>query len=135
MMVLGLRVSETPPLVGGGQEFYNIKHNVDRQELRDPLKWKDVPCCSASFFHYPYSSLNVGYVVIGTRQVYQRSAWHRLEQGLERREFTIGVHRRDMKSSLEIILVHLLERLEILRNSSVRKMIDIREIYLATKCQ
>jgi hypothetical protein len=82
---------------------------VDHQELVDTLKWKDVPCLSASFLHYPYSSFNLGYVLIGTRQVYQRSTCHRLDQGLVRREFAIGVYRRDLKSSMEIILVHLIE--------------------------
>jgi hypothetical protein len=135
MMVLGLRVSETPPLVEKNQQFDDIEHNVDRQELRDPLKWKAVPCCSTLFRHYPVSSRNSGYVLIGTRQVYQWSTWHRLNQGLDRREFAIGVHRRDMKSSLEIILIHLLECLENVRNIPVREMIDSRETDLVTKCQ
>jgi hypothetical protein len=105
-MVLGLIVYETPPLVEKNQQFGDIEHNVDRQELRYPLKWKAVPCCSASFLHYPESSFNFGYVLIGTHQVYQRSTCHRLDQGLDRREFAIGVHRCDVKSLLEIILVH-----------------------------
>jgi hypothetical protein len=68
-------------------------------------------------------------------QVFQLSTWHILDQGLQRQKFAIGVHRRDVKSSLEIILVHLLECLENLRNSPVHEIIDSRETDLSTKCQ
>jgi hypothetical protein len=46
MVVLGLRVSETLPLVEKNLQFDDIEHNVDHQELWYPLKWKAVPCCS-----------------------------------------------------------------------------------------
>jgi hypothetical protein len=115
--------------------FDDIEHNLDCQELRDLFKWKAVPYCSASFLHYPDSSLNFGYVLIVTLQVYQWSTWHRLDQRLERREFAIRVHRRGVKSLLEIISVHLLECIEYLRDSSVHEMIDSRETDLATNCQ
>jgi hypothetical protein len=108
-----------------------MEHNVDRQELWDPLKWKAVPCFSASFLHYPDSLFNFGYVLIGICQVYQWSTCHRFDQGLDRYEFAISVHRRDVKSSLEIIFIHLLECLENLRNSPIREMIDSRETDLA----
>jgi hypothetical protein len=134
-MVWGLRVSETLPLVEKNQHFDDIEHNVDRQELRYRLKWKAVPCCSASIIHYPDSSSNLWYVIIGTHQVYQLSTWHKLNQGLERREFAIGVHRHDVKSLLEIILIHLIEWLENLRNSPFPEMIYSHETDIATKCQ
>jgi hypothetical protein len=38
MMVFGLKVSDTPPLVGKIQQFDRIEHNVDRHELGNSLK-------------------------------------------------------------------------------------------------
>jgi hypothetical protein len=75
------------------------------------------------------------YVLVGTCQVDHRATWNGFNQGLERREFTIGMHRRDMETTLKIVLEHLLESLEYLRNNSFCEVVDSRESYLATKCK
>jgi hypothetical protein len=75
------------------------------------------------------------YVLVGTYQIDHGATWNRLSQGLERREFTVGVHRIDVKTTLEIILIHLFKSLEYLRYRVIREMIDCCEADLTTECQ
>jgi hypothetical protein len=108
---------------------------VDRHELGNCFKREAVPVFPTSFLHYPNSTLDIGYVLIGTCQIDHGATWQRLNQGLERREFAIGVHRLDVETTLEIILIHLFESLEYLRYRAIREMIDCCEAYLTTECQ
>jgi hypothetical protein len=136
MMVLGLRVSDTPPLVEKKiNQFDHIEHNVDRHELENCFKWEAVPGCPTSFLHYPNSPLDLGYVRIGTCQIDHEATWHRLNQGLERRKLAVGVHGLDVETTLEIILIHLFESLEYLRYRAIIEMIDCCEADLTTECQ
>jgi hypothetical protein len=93
---------------------------VDRHELGYCLKQKTVPSGPTTLFHYPDTTFHLGYVLVGTYQVDHRATWHGFNQGLERCEFTGGMYRRDVETTLEILLVHLLESLEYLRDSSAR---------------
>jgi hypothetical protein len=108
---------------------------VDRHELGDPLKWKTVPSGPTEVLHYPDSAFDLRYVLVGSSQVDHMFAWNKLNQGLEGREFAIGVHRRDMETTLDIVLIHLLESLEYLRYSSVHEVVDSYERYLVTTHQ
>jgi hypothetical protein len=74
-------------------------------------------------------------VFIGTFQIDHGATWHILNQGLERSEFAIGVHRPDVETTPEIILIHLLKSLEYLRYRAIREMIDCREEDFSTECQ
>jgi hypothetical protein len=117
------------------QKLDHIEHNVDLHDLGDPLKWKAVPSGLTAFLHYPDSKLDLGHVLIGTGQVDHGSTWNRLDQRLQGREFAVGVHHCDMKTTLEIILVNLLESLEYLRHRVVREVIDGCERDIAAKRQ
>jgi hypothetical protein len=117
------------------QKLDHIQHNVDRHDLGDPLKWKDVLSGLKAFLHYPDSTLDLGHVLIGTGQVDHGSTWNRLDQRLQGREFAVGVHHCDMKTTLEIILVNLLEILDYLRHHAVREVIDGCERDLVAKRQ
>jgi hypothetical protein len=135
MIVFGLKVSDTPPLVKKIQQLEDIEYNMDRHELGDSLEWETVPSGPVSLFHYPDPTFDLRYLLVGTFQVDHRATWNGFNQGLERREFTVGMHRRDMETKLEIVLVHLVESLTYLRNGSVREVVDSCETYLATKFQ
>jgi hypothetical protein len=87
-----------------------------------------MPSSSASFFDYPGLTFDFRDVLVGTRQVDHRG----LNQSLDRREFAVGMHRRDVKAALEIILIYLLERFEYLWHGSVCEVIDRREACLLT---
>jgi hypothetical protein len=87
------------------------------------------------FLHYPDLELDLRYLLIGTFQVDHKSTWNRLNQGLQRREFDVGIHHRDMETTLKMVLIYLLESLEYSRYSSVHEVIDSRERYIATKHQ
>jgi hypothetical protein len=135
-MVLGLRVSYMPPLVGKKiKQFDHIEHNVDHHELGNCFKWEAVPGCPTSILHYPNSPFDIGYVLVGTCQIDHGATWHRLNQGLERQKIVVGVHRLDVKTTLEIILIHLFERFEYLRYRAIREMINCCEADLTTECQ
>jgi hypothetical protein len=134
MTVLGLRVSDTPPLAGKIKQFDHIEHNVDRHELGNYFMWEAVPSCPTSLLHYPNSYFYLGYVLIGTCQIDHGATLHRLNQGLERRKSTVGVHRLDVETTLDIILIHLFKSLEYLRYRAIREMIDCREAYFSTEC-
>jgi hypothetical protein len=131
MIVFGLKVSDIPPWSEKNQYFDDIEHNMDRHELGDLLE-ETVPSGPASLLHYPDPTFDLRYVIFGNFQVGHRATWNVFNQG---REFTVGMHCRDMEATLEILLVHLLENLEYFWNSSVREMVDSRETYLTTKCQ
>jgi hypothetical protein len=83
-----------------------------------------VPGCPTSLLHYPNSPFDLGYVLFGTCQIDHGATCHRLNQGLERREFTVGVDRIDVETTLEIILIHLFKSLEYLQYRAIREMID-----------
>jgi hypothetical protein len=117
------------------KQFDHIEHNVDRHELGNSFILEAVPSCPTSLLHYPNYQLNLGYVVIGTCQIDHGAIWHRLNQGLERREFAIGVHRLDVETTLEIKLIHLFKSFEYLRFRAIREMIDCREADFSTECQ
>jgi hypothetical protein len=108
---------------------------VDRHDLGDPLKWKAVPSGPTAFLHYPDSTLDLGNVLIGTGQVDHGSTWNRLDQRLQGREFAATVHHCEVKTTLEIILLNLLESLEYLRHLAVCEVIDGCERDLAAKRQ
>jgi hypothetical protein len=108
---------------------------MDHHELEDSLERETMPSGPASIFHYPYPTFDLRYVLVGTCQVDHRDTLNGFTQGRERRKFTVGMHRHDMENTLEIVLVHLLESLEYLQNSSVCEVVDSRETYLETKCQ
>jgi hypothetical protein len=92
-----------------------------------------MPSRSASFFDHPDSTFDFRDVLVGTRQVDHRSTWYRLNHSLEGLEFPVGMHRRDVKAALEILLIYLLERFEYLRHCLVWEMIDCREAYLSAE--
>jgi hypothetical protein len=73
---------------------------VDRHELGDCLKREAVSSCSASLLHYPNPTLDFGYVLVDTFQIYHGYTWHSFEQGLERCKFTVSMHRRDVETTL-----------------------------------
>jgi hypothetical protein len=108
---------------------------VDRDELGNSFKWEAVPSCPTSLLHYPNYPLDLGYVLVGTCQIDHGGTWHRLNQGLERREFAVGVHRLDSETTPGIILIHLFKSLEYLRYRAIREMIDCREADFITECQ
>jgi hypothetical protein len=117
------------------QKLDHIEHNVDRHDLGDPLKWKAVPSGPTAFPHYPDSTLDLGQVLFGTGQVDHGSTWNRLNQRLQGVEFAVGVHHCDVKTTLEIIQVNLLESLEYMRHCTVREVIDGCERDLTAKRQ
>jgi hypothetical protein len=100
---------------------------VDRHELGNYFKWEAVPGCPISFLHYPNYPFDLGYVLVGTCQIDHGATWHILNQGLQRRESAVGVHRLDVETTLEIILIHLFKSLEYLRYRAIREMIDCCE--------
>jgi hypothetical protein len=104
-------------------------------ELGNSFKWEAVPSCPTSLLHYPNSPFDFGYVLIGTCQIDHGATWHRLNQGLEGRDFSVSVHRLDVETTLEIILIHLFKSLEYLRYRAIRIMIDCREADFSTECQ
>jgi hypothetical protein len=108
---------------------------VDRHEIWDSLKWNAVPSGPTAFLHYLDFEFDLRYVLVVTCQVYHGSTWNRLNQGLQRRKFTVGMHHHDMETTLKIVLIDLLESLEYLRYSSVREVVDSHERYLATERQ
>jgi hypothetical protein len=70
MMVLGLKVSDMPPLIGKKiKKFDHIEHNVDHHELGNSFIWETVPSCPTSLIHYPSSPFDLRYVLIGTCQL------------------------------------------------------------------
>jgi hypothetical protein len=85
---------------------------VDRHEFGNSFKWEAVPNCPTLFFHYPNSQFDLGYLLVGTCQIDHGSNCHRLNQGLERREFDVGMHRLYVETTLEILLIHLFTSLE-----------------------
>jgi hypothetical protein len=108
---------------------------VDRHELGNCFKWEDVPGCLTSFLHYPNSPFDLGYVLVGTCQFDHGATWHRLNPGLERRAFAVGMHRIDVKTTLGVILIHLFKSLEYMQYRAIREMIDCCEADLTTECQ
>jgi predicted metal-dependent TIM-barrel fold hydrolase len=128
-------VLDTPPLVKKNQQIDNIEYNMDLHELGDSFERETVQSGPASVLHYPYPTFDLRYVLVDTCHVDHMETWNGFNQGLERREFTVGMHLREIETMLEIVLVHLLEILEYLRNNYVREVVDIHETYLTTKCQ
>jgi hypothetical protein len=59
------------------------------------------------------TTLDLGHVLVGTGQVEHRSTWNGLKQRLQGREFAVGVHRCDVRTTLEIILINPLNALNI----------------------
>jgi hypothetical protein len=100
---------------------------VDHHELRNSFIWEAVPSCPTLLLHYQNSLFDLRYVLIGTCQIDHGATWQRLNQGLERRKFAIGVHRLDVETMVEIILIDLFKSLEYLRYRAIREMIDCRE--------
>jgi hypothetical protein len=117
------------------QKCYHIEHNVYCRDLGNPLKWTDVSSSPTVFLHYPDTTLDLGHMLVGTAQFDHRSTWNRLKQRLQRREFAIGVHHCDVKTTLEIILKNLLESLEYLRHRTVADVIEGCERDIAAKRQ
>jgi hypothetical protein len=117
------------------QQFDHIEHNVDRREVGNSFVWEAVPSCPTSLLHYPNSPFYLGYVLIGTCQIEHGSTWHRLNQGLERRKFAVGVHCLDVETMFEMLLIHLFESLEYLRYHAIREMVDFWEADFTTECQ
>jgi hypothetical protein len=68
-------------------------------------------------------------------QVDHRSTWKRLNQRFQGRKLAVGVHHCDVETTLEIILINLLESLEYLRHRAVREVIDGCERDIAAKRQ
>jgi hypothetical protein len=73
---------------------------MDRYELGDCVKRETVPSDPASLLHYPEPTFDLGYVLIGTRQVDHRATLHGFNQGLERCEFTISMYRLVVETAL-----------------------------------
>jgi hypothetical protein len=115
------------------QEFYHIEHNVYCHDLGDRLKWKAVLSGPTAFLHYPDTTLDLGHVLVVTGHFDHRSTWNRLKKRLQGREFAVGVNHCDVKTTLEIILMNLLESLEYLRHRAVHEVIDGCERDLAAK--
>jgi hypothetical protein len=120
-MVLGLRVSDTPPLV--------------------EKKLSNLTTLSTMWIVMTLGILSNGRLCRVARhrsfttRILRSISGNRLNQGLERREFAVGVHRFDVETTLEIILIHLFESLEYLRYRVIREMIDCFEADLTTECQ
>jgi hypothetical protein len=74
-------------------------------------------------------------VLIGTCQIDHGATWHIINQGLERRELAIGVHRLDVETMVGKILIHLFKSLEYMRYRVIREMIDCHEADFTTDCQ
>jgi hypothetical protein len=73
---------------------------VDCHDLGNYFVWEAVPSCLTSLLHYPNYPFDLGYLIIGTFQIDHGATWYRLDQGLERREFVVGVHRLDVETAL-----------------------------------
>jgi hypothetical protein len=73
---------------------------MDRHKLWDCVKREAVSSCSASLLHYPDPMFDLGYVLVGTHQVDHGATCHILDQGLERCEFPVSMHRRDVETML-----------------------------------
>jgi hypothetical protein len=116
------------------KQFDHIEHNVDRHELGNSFIWDAVPSCPTSLLHYQNSPFDLGYVIIGTCQIDHGATWNRLNQGLERREFSVSMQHLDVETTVEIILIHLFKSLEYLRYREIREMIDCREADFTTEC-
>jgi hypothetical protein len=91
--------------LGEIKQFDHIEYDVHHHELGDSFIWEDVPSCPTSLLHYPNYPFDLAYMFIATCQIDHGATWHRLNQELEMREFTVVVHRRDVKTTLEIILM------------------------------
>jgi hypothetical protein len=117
------------------EQLNGMEHNVDHQNLGDPLKWKAVASCSAPFLYHPDSTFDFRDMLVSASQVDHRATGHRINQSRERGKLPIRMHRCDAETTMEVVLVYLLECFENLRNSSVRKMIDRREANFATQRQ
>jgi hypothetical protein len=100
MIVFGLRVSDTPPLVKKSQQLDDIEYNMEFHELGDCVKQEAVPGGPASLFHYPDPTFDLGYVQVGTNQVDHGATWHGFNQGLERCKFTVCMYRCDVETTL-----------------------------------
>jgi hypothetical protein len=117
------------------QKCYHIEHNVYCRDLGDPLKWKAVPSGPTAFLHYPDRTLYLGHVLVGTGQVNHRYTCNILNQRLQGHAFAVGMNHCDLKTTLEIILINLLESLEYLRHRAVHDVIDGCECDIAAKRQ
>ena len=62
------------------------------------------------------------------------SSWQGLNQKFERLKLAIHVHGDDAKSSVEIVLVDLLECFEYFAHGSVGKMVDCHELDHMAQC-
>jgi hypothetical protein len=107
---------------------------VDRHELGNSFIWEAVSSCPTSLLHYLNSPFDIRYVLIGTCQIDHGVTWYILNQGLER-PHSVGVHRLDVETTVEIILTHLFKSLEYLRYRAIREMIDCHEADFTTECQ
>jgi hypothetical protein len=94
---------------------------------------KAVPSGPAALLHYPDTPLDLRHVLVGTGQVDHISTWNRLNQRPQGREFAVSVHDCDVKTTLEIILINILESLEYVRHRAVREVIDGCERDIAAK--
>jgi hypothetical protein len=99
MILFGIRVSETTPLVEKKQ-LDDIEYNMDRHELVDCVKREAVQSGSASLFHYPDPTFDLVYVLVGTHQFDYGSNWHGFDQGLKICEFTVSIYRSDVENTL-----------------------------------
>jgi hypothetical protein len=64
------------------------------------VKREIVPSDPASLFHHPDPMFDLGYVLVGTRQVDHGVTWQRFDQGLERCEFTVSRYHSDVETTL-----------------------------------
>jgi hypothetical protein len=86
---------------------------MDHHELEDLLECETVTSGPALLLHYPDPKFDIRYVLVGTCQVDHMANWNGFNEGLEIHKFTVGMHHRDMETTLEIVLVHLLKALSI----------------------
>jgi hypothetical protein len=133
-MVLGLRLSDTPPLVGKKVSSLTTLSTMWIVMILGILSYGSL-CRVGRILHYLNSPFDLGYVLIGACQIDHGATWYRLNQGLERREFAVGVHRLDVETTLEIVLIHLFKSLEYLRNRAILELIYCREAIFLTECQ
>jgi hypothetical protein len=70
-------------------------------------------------------------VFVTARKIRSGAAWHSVDETLEWSEFSISMHSRDAKPSLEIMLVNFSKGLEYFWHSPVGEVIDGGEADLA----
>jgi hypothetical protein len=110
-----------------------MEYDMNRQELRDPVKRKAVASRAAAFFDYADATFYVWNMLTFTGEVDARAVRDGLDKGLQGSEFAIGKDNSDAESSFRIKYKDLVEGFENAVDFSVRKVAGRGEIYLAAQ--